>query len=191
MDNLRKDNNEGDAPLNAPAKAVKNACPAQVPAEHTSQRQATGTKPHQHPEEMQRQQPSQAENMGYHKRGIRRKDDNRPPPKIHKALRVQNTSGKDRIKCVQINLHRSMAATTNLGRLFQNGKWDIALIQEPWAGNGRVKGLSSKNTGKLIYCTEAERSRTAVLYNPKLKIFPLNEFISRDLTAVLVESTHL
>lgn len=73
-----------------------------------------------------------------------------------------------------------------LSRLFNKNNWDIALIQEPWTSKGRVKGLPSQ-TGKLIYNTEVERTRTAILCRSTYNTFSINQFICRDITAVSLE----
>lgn len=87
---------------------------------------------------------------------------------------------------LQVNLHRAEVASAALCETFARRKVQIALIQEPWAGKGKIRGIPS-SSGKLIYCREAERCRAAILINNNVSFMPIPEFISRDLVAVVLE----
>ena len=76
-----------------------------------------------------------------------------------------------KIKIVQLNLHHCREAMAELCRYVVEEEIDIALLQEPYAVNGRVAGLGSLG-GDLIYCNDGES-------NPRTCIFA-----SRNATAL-------
>lgn len=49
------------------------------------------------------------------------------------------------LKIRQINLHHSRNESALLDKMLTKWKLDIALIQEPWAYNGCINGLSRSN----------------------------------------------
>jgi hypothetical protein len=49
------------------------------------------------------------------------------------------------IKCLQINLQRSRAATANLTKIFTDDEIDIIFIQDPYTVQAKVMGIT-KNT---------------------------------------------
>lgn len=89
------------------------------------------------------------------------------------------------LKVIQINLHHSKAASATLCHLCIKNNIDIALIQEPWVHKGRVRGLNMKSS-KIIYNPQGI-PRCAIVCNSNLKVFPLNNFISRDFVAVSLD----
>jgi hypothetical protein len=56
------------------------------------------------------------------------------------------------IKCLQINLQHSRAATANLIKIAMEDGIDIIFIQEPYTIQGKVMGIPTKYTT----CTEGE-----------------------------------
>ena len=88
------------------------------------------------------------------------------------------------IPILQANLQHSKTASGVLQRILTEGKIKIALIQEPWAFQGRVRGLNVA-MGKLLFCTTVERPRTCIYVNG-LNAVHLSEFTTRDQTAALL-----
>jgi len=90
------------------------------------------------------------------------------------------------IKVVQINLHKSQAASAALLlRLSKSGE-DIALIQEPWTVANKVCGLGAKT--HILVCSKSEgRPRSCILINRKLHFFMLSQFSTCDITSICVE----
>ena len=87
------------------------------------------------------------------------------------------------MRVVQINLHRSRAASAALCRAMES--LDIALIQEPWTNKQVIRGLGSVE-GTLIYDRSSDRPRTAILVKKNFQVLPLTLFCSRDLVAVRI-----
>ena len=56
-----------------------------------------------------------------------------------------NTTQTD-IKCLQINLQRSRAASANLTKIVTEDEIDIIFIQEPYTIQAKVIGIPSKYT---------------------------------------------
>ncbi|XP_037928188.1 uncharacterized protein LOC119662605, partial [Teleopsis dalmanni] len=90
------------------------------------------------------------------------------------------------LHCLQINLHRAIAASYRLSALVEQHCLDFVAIQEPWATKGRINGLQTK-TCKLIYDNNVDRPRTAIMINKTIKSLPITELIQRDLVAVQAE----
>ena len=89
-----------------------------------------------------------------------------------------------KIECVQINLHRSIAPSSVLDKVFKRDSLKLAFIQEPSFGKGKIKGLAG---GKLLYGTaDIDRPRAALMLSGDLKYLPLTTFISKDMAAALI-----
>lgn len=101
-------------------------------------------------------------------------------------IQINTHSKNNTIKFVQINLHHAKGATAVLCKKFSQSKLDIALIQEPWANNYKVLGISTQSC-KLIYDTNQLVPRTAILVNGKANVLPITEFIKRDIVAISIE----
>jgi len=67
---------------------------------------------------------------------------------------------KAKIKFYQTNLQQSRAATDNLMQIINNGNVDIALIQEQYVYQNRIKGIKS---GYRTYAYGKEKSRAAII----------------------------
>lgn len=90
------------------------------------------------------------------------------------------------IRCLQINLHHAKAASDVLSWRFIKDSLDLALIQEPWLIVSPIKGLQTQK-GKLIYNSDCENPRAAILINARINYAPISRFIQRDIAAVVVE----
>jgi ribonuclease HI len=95
-------------------------------------------------------------------------------------------NNNNKIRCIQINLHRAKAASAVLQRRFIQQNMGIGFVQEPWTIKDRIKGLSYKNC-KLIYSLNNERPRAALMLNSDIACFPLTEFLTRDLASAVIE----
>ena len=96
---------------------------------------------------------------------------------------TQNT-----IKCVQINLQRSRAATANLMNYIAENNVDITCIQEPYTTQHRVTGLPKQ------YKTSAgkTRSRAAVIIsNNRLDAMLITQLSDSDTATVELTSSDL
>jgi Endonuclease-reverse transcriptase len=82
----------------------------------------------------------------------------------------------------QINLQHCKAATAELSRRFGLNHFDIALIQEPYIYNDKVRGFDSG--GNIVYFPNEEKPRTCIYINKNLKYVPLPEFCSGDETTI-------
>ncbi|KAL7725566.1 hypothetical protein ACLKA6_003186 [Drosophila palustris] len=98
------------------------------------------------------------------------RSDQRPVPHRH-------------LKCLQANLHQAKAASDVLSCRYVTKDLDVAFLQEPWILSGKIKGLNTKN-GRLIYASEQQRPKAALLLNKKVTFLPLSQFITEDLVAV-------
>ena len=88
---------------------------------------------------------------------------------------------------IQVNLHHAKGASGVLSRRFTKENLGVALIQEPWVRENKVMGLPNNKTCKLLYDNNCPNPRAAILVSDKLNIFPLTEYISRDIVAIKVE----
>jgi len=68
------------------------------------------------------------------------------------------------IKCMQINLQHSKAATANLIKIATEDEIDIIFIQEPYTIQGKVIGIPTKYT---TFTSGEGRSRAAVVVTIK------------------------
>jgi hypothetical protein len=67
---------------------------------------------------------------------------------------------KAKLKCFQINLQHSWAATDNLMQIISSENIDIAFVQEPYVHQNRIKGITGNYR---IYAYGKERSRAAII----------------------------
>jgi hypothetical protein len=66
--------------------------------------------------------------------------------------------------------------------------YDVALIQEPWICRGPIRSLKEVG-GELIYSRSTLNPRTCTLIKKGLRILPLMNHCSRDLTAVRIKTS--
>jgi ribonuclease HI len=92
------------------------------------------------------------------------------------------------VLCGQMNLQKGNSGAVSLVQhlrdLLRTGQTKSFLIgvQEPPAGKGKVRILTD---GQLFYNHQCERPRTAIYASRDLNLWPMERFISMDLTAVL------
>lgn len=95
-----------------------------------------------------------------------------------------NTQGPLRV--VQINLHHSIAASSDLLLFMTRENIDIALIQEPWLVKDKIRGLS--NTQYTLFQSKNEgKVRSCILARKNLPIFLLSTYSNNDTTTVSCE----
>ena len=93
------------------------------------------------------------------------------------------------VKCWQLNLYRSRAASYNLGEELKKVDTGMVLIQEPWVYGDVIRGrLGGWN---LFQCNgEGERPRTCVYASHNLKAQLLPMFSNEDVAAVRVKNVY-
>lgn len=91
-----------------------------------------------------------------------------------------------KIKCLQLNLHHSKAASSALYRRFKTQQIGVGLLQEPWVHGGKVRGLPT-DTCKLIYKIDCEKPRAALLLHTNIAFVSVPEFTTADLATAIVE----
>ncbi|XP_050538360.1 uncharacterized protein LOC126903867 [Daktulosphaira vitifoliae] len=93
----------------------------------------------------------------------------------------------NRIQFTQINLHHSKGASSVLLRTLTESHTthlQIALIQEPWINGDQIMGLNLRNF-KLFH-KQADKPRTCILVNNKVKASLIFNLSSADLTIIKV-----
>ena len=86
------------------------------------------------------------------------------------------------LKVIQANLHHSKAATDVLIGRFVKERFHVALIQEPWVYDGKIRGIPS-SIGKLIYDFSSSRPRAALLISKNLNFLTIPFFLRTDIAA--------
>lgn len=86
-------------------------------------------------------------------------------------------------RIAQLNTHRSDAPSAVAAREFSKQDLSVMLIQEPWANNRRILGLSTRDSF-TVYDVRQERPRACVMVRKSLTYTVLSEFLSRDLVAI-------
>ena len=101
---------------------------------------------------------------------------------LNNSLRPEQTA----IKCLQVNLHHSRAATANLIRTIAEEGTDIVFIQEPYIIQNKVAGISKKYK---IYTAPEGRCRAAIVVTSnKLDTMLIQQLSDAD--TVTVEITN-
>lgn len=90
------------------------------------------------------------------------------------------------IKLLQINLHHSRAAATNLLAVMLRMGVDVALIQEPWQWGGVVRGLNIPGFD-ILASTSKNKVRTCIMIKKTLNYLYLSNLSSADLSVVRLE----
>ena len=90
----------------------------------------------------------------------------------------------EKIKFIQINLHKSLATTPVLVQYMLEKDIDIALIQEPYT----VDNIITHFPLRFQIIQSIDNPTAAIVLNPtKVKIMPLNEFITRSQVWAVLE----
>ena len=91
------------------------------------------------------------------------------------------------LKCWQINLHRSKAASYNLCEVTKNISSGIILIQEPWTYRGSIR---SKRRGWKLFQgnTKDKRPRAGIYITPDITCSLMPQFSNEDVVAVRARS---
>jgi hypothetical protein len=89
------------------------------------------------------------------------------------------------ISFIQANLQHNIAASRVLSRMVGVKGIDMAVIQEPWHREGRIRGLNIP--GYTLFCmSDIDRPRACILMRNETA-WMLPEFSCRDLVAVLIK----
>jgi hypothetical protein len=102
------------------------------------------------------------------------------------AMSPTPDSQTDNIKVVQINLQHNKAATAIMAKGLKNGKFDIAIIQEPYIYKEAIRGLGGTNG--IIYTGSTKNARTCIYVRNGIDAWPLQTYNFRDLTAVKIHT---
>ncbi|KAJ8910213.1 hypothetical protein NQ315_014504 [Exocentrus adspersus] len=95
-----------------------------------------------------------------------------------------NASSPLSLKCTQINLQHCIAATSLISQQLAAGHTHAVLIQEPWVGQGSVKGLSRK--WGHVYVSSDQTPRACIYTSKQVTATKLTNFCFRDLVAIKV-----
>ena len=92
-----------------------------------------------------------------------------------------------KLKILQINLHHSKEATSELvSRLMVRKNANlIVLIQEPWINNDKVQGLG---LFKPYYDTNSKDPRTAILATGNMNVWYVPQYSNRDMVTCTMTS---
>jgi ribonuclease HI len=97
---------------------------------------------------------------------------------------MQTKPLKEAIACKQLNLAKSQIAMANLAKCLVDWSCSplLVFLQEPWtpATSGRI---GSMPRGTQIF--SAHKPRAAILATPDLKLWPMPDFTSQDVVAVI------
>ncbi|XP_075974068.1 uncharacterized protein LOC142975223 [Anticarsia gemmatalis] len=91
------------------------------------------------------------------------------------------------INIIQTNLQHKQIAAATLRRALEVNNKTVALIQEPWIRNNKICGLSNI-CGKLLVKPSVDKPRTCIFMPNTITTTLLNQFCSRDLTAVTIHT---
>jgi hypothetical protein len=91
------------------------------------------------------------------------------------------------MRIIQLNMHHSIAATSELARRLCGGLIDACLLQEPYIRNNEVVGLNDKNYD-LVYDSSGEKPRTCLVIKKGIKFILMNEYSGGDETALMVSN---
>jgi hypothetical protein len=89
------------------------------------------------------------------------------------------------IRVVQVNLHRSISASTVLCERMAREATDIALVQEPWTNNDKIRGLSLQGYDTFSYSGN-NRPRACVVVRCGLNAIMLPEYSGKDWVTIKV-----
>ncbi|KAL0840001.1 hypothetical protein ABMA28_015328 [Loxostege sticticalis] len=97
------------------------------------------------------------------------------------------TLAPNSLTVIQTNLQHKQIAAATLRRVLEGDNKTVALIQEPWIRNNKICGLNNIS-GKLLLQTPVEKPRTCIVMPKTINASLINQFCSRDLTAVKINS---
>jgi hypothetical protein len=101
----------------------------------------------------------------------------------YKTTGITSNQQKE-IRCIQINLHHSRAATDNLMKLIQRDLTDIVFVQEPYTIQNKPVGITRSHR---IYLTSEEKSRAAIIIvNDNIDALLIKQLCDRDTTVIEV-----
>ena len=86
-------------------------------------------------------------------------------------------------RCVQLNLARSIAATTSLDRQLSASRRTIALIQEPHLTKAGIPNLTAK-----LNTVAAAPARAALYFSNEIKYLALPSYMTKDMAVANVKT---
>lgn len=102
-------------------------------------------------------------------------------------MKMPPFAARSPLQIIQTNLQHKQIAAATLRRVLEVNHQTVALIQEPWISKNRICGLGNIG-GKLFVDTTAETPRTCIFLPNTITATLLNQFCSRDLTAVQIQT---
>ena len=109
---------------------------------------------------------------------------------IHKTNKptTKDQTGRNNIRVLQANLHKSKAATSLIGEnMTAEKKTHIALITEPHSYKKKIPNITN-NQYKLHYATNEDTPRACIMISNEINHIVISELSTRDSVAILVET---
>ena len=95
-------------------------------------------------------------------------------------------NGRPSLRCIQINLQHSRAATDNLTQLVETQYIDIAFIQEPHIINNKIAGIPSRY--RTYYSGQGKKRAAIVIINNQIDAVLIHQLSEED--SVVIEIIH-
>ena len=87
------------------------------------------------------------------------------------------------LKLAQLNAHHARGATAILANLLYRRKVDVIMVQEPWIGQGQVRGFSNKFF-KVIWNRGCDNPRSCIIVQKDIEFTCVSELVTRDLVTL-------
>ena len=87
------------------------------------------------------------------------------------------------LKLAQLNAHHARGATAILANLLHRRKVDVIMVQEPWIGQGQVRGFSNKFF-KVIWNRGCDNPRSCIIVQKDIEFTCVSELVTRDLVTL-------
>jgi hypothetical protein len=91
---------------------------------------------------------------------------------------------KELIKCIQINLKHSRAATDNLIQITATENIDITLVQEPYFYQEEIRGVSRKDKS---YSYREGRRRAAIIVANNIGTLLITQYSDKDTVLLKIQ----
>ena len=86
------------------------------------------------------------------------------------------------VRCIQLNLHHSRAATTKFNQLITEQQCDLAFLQEPYTIEGKLTGITRKY--KVFSQGNGKRRSAIVVVDKQIDAILISQFSSEDITVM-------
>jgi len=92
---------------------------------------------------------------------------------------------------IQINLKKSKLASANLIAFMVENNIKVALIQEPWVRNEKIKGLNHKEFVIIYKAIPGTNPRSCILIHKSITAFIISNFSDADTTVIKIEGVDM